>query len=141
MFSIDNGQSFEEINNNISFTFEELYRDCDDYIYGTTNKRLVRSMVSTVTSVNTISQVHSLSIIINPNPVGETISVYIESVKNLSSTALVGIYNPTGQLVEEYNLSLNNNCLTLNISHLKNGLYILNLRIHDQIHTQKFLKL
>ena len=141
MFSIDNGQSFEEINNNIPYTFEELYRDCDDYIYGTTNKRLVRSMESTVTSVNTISQEHSVSILINPNPVDNELIVTLNNNVEEDSNIEVYIYDINAEVHFVNKFYLKEDQFSFDVSNLSPCVYVLQIGIGKHVLRQKFMKL
>ena len=82
-------------------------------------------------------QLLDTTIKVYPNPVTENLSI---DLKDTGGEAKVTIYTMTGQLVKSKKLKAQNN--SLNISQLKNGLYLVNLIFtdHKTIKTFKIIK-
>ena len=82
-------------------------------------------------------QLLDTTIKVYPNPVTENLSI---DLKDTGGEAKVTIYTMTGQLVKSKKLKAQNN--SLNISQLKNGLYLVSLIFtdHKTIKTFKIIK-
>jgi len=82
-------------------------------------------------------QLLSTAIKVYPNPVADNLSIDLNGV---SGNAKVTIYSSTGQLLKTEKLNTQNN--TININHLQNGLYLVNLHFSDYktVKTFKIIK-
>ena len=129
------GNSVSNINHKIAFTVGEP-------IIGTIQNNTVinQGFLAAASSSTTLAvdeQLLSTTIKVYPNPVTEKLSIDLNGV---SGDAKVMIYSNTGQLLKTDKLNAQNN--TINVDHLQNGLYLVNLHFSDYktIKTFKIIK-
>ncbi len=129
------GNTVSNANHKITFTIGEP-------LIGTIQNSTVISQgflaaVSSSTTLAIDEQLLNTAIKVYPNPVTEKLSI---DLNNVSGDAKVMIYSSTGQLLKTEKLNTQNN--SINISHLQNGLYLVNLHFSDYktIKTFKIIK-
>jgi len=129
------GNSVSNANHKITFTIGEP-------IIGTIQNNTVinQGFLAAASSSSTLAvdeQLLSTAIKVYPNPVTEKLSIDLNDV---SGDAKVMIYSNTGQLLKTEKLNAQNN--TINVNHLQNGLYLVNLHFSDYktIKTFKIIK-
>ena len=80
-----------------------------------------------------------ISIYPNPSNSQITIDYYLE----VETDSEVEIYDATGKLIAQHNLenqNSGNQSVTINISHLADGLYLCNLKVGDQVISKRIIK-
>jgi hypothetical protein len=129
------GNSVSNANHKITFTIGEP-------LIGTIQSSIIinQGFLAAASSSTTLAvdeQLLSTAIKVYPNPVTEKLSIDLNGV---SGDAKVMIYSSTGQLLKTEKLNAQNN--TINISHLQNGLYLVNLHFLDYktVKTFKIIK-
>jgi len=129
------GNTVNNANHKITFTIGES-------IIGTIQNNTVinQGFLAGAASGSTLAvdeQLLSTAIKVYPNPVTEKLSIDLNDV---SGDAKVMIYSNTGQLLKTEKLNAQNN--TINVNHLQNGLYLVNLHFSDYktIKTFKIIK-
>lgn len=78
--------------------------------------------------------IETTNIKVYPNPVKETLYIYTE---NSVIVRAISIYNSIGQLVQK---TVNPSSLSINVSTLKQGVYLINISIENEITSVKFIK-
>ncbi len=129
------GNSVSNANHKITFTIGEP-------ITGTIQNNTVISQgflaaASSGIVLTVDEQLLSTAIKVYPNPVSENLQIDFTDVRG---EAKLMLYSMAGQLLKTEKLNTQNN--TINISHLQNGLYLVNLHFTDYktIRTFKILK-
>jgi len=129
------GETVSNANHMLTFTIGEP-------IIGTIQNNTVinQGFLAAASSSTTLAvdeQLLSTTIKVYPNPVTEKLSIDLNGV---SGDAKVMIYSNTGQLLKTDKLNAQNN--TINVDHLQNGLYLVNLHFSDYktIKTFKIIK-
>ena len=142
VYSQDDGQTFEFVEDDELPTnhLYNLHIDNENYIYGTNPKFIVKSIKPTTTGINTPNETIKKKIQIHPNPVGDMLNAYVDASHINNSTAIVNIYDVSGQLQYKSTTALTNNQLKTNTTHLTSGIYVLKIYVDNQIFTQKFIK-
>lgn len=118
------GNSVNNTNHKITFTIGEP-------IIGTIQNNTVinQGFLAAASSSTTLAvdeQLLSTAIKVYPNPVSENLQIDFTDV---TGEAKLMLYSITGQLVKTEKLNAQNN--TINVSHLQNGLYLVNLHFSD----------
>jgi len=129
------GETVSNANHSLTFTIGEP-------VIGKVENDIIinQGFLASVASGSTLTvdeQLLSTAIKVYPNPVTEKLSIDLNDV---SGETKVVIYNGTGQLIKTEKLSTQNN--NINLSHLQNGLYLVNLHFsdYDTIKTFKIIK-
>ncbi len=129
------GETVSNANHTLTFTIGEP-------IIGTIQNNTVISQgflaaASSSTTLAVDEQLLSTAIKVYPNPVSENLKI---DFKDVSGEAKLMLYSMAGQLLKTEKLNAQNN--TINISHLQNGLYLINLHFSDYktIKTFKIIK-
>ena len=125
------GNTFETSSNKLTFTIGEP-------IIGVISNTVTISQgfLATASSGVTLSEEDVTlkeAIKLYPNPVTENLSI---NLKNTSGTVILNIYSISGKLVLK--ASLNGSKNLLNLSHLSNGTYLVNLEFTDYKNTKTF---
>lgn len=96
--------------------------------------RLVRNAGST-TGINQIENKSQLNIY--PNPSQDFLTINLN--KTIAANAEITIYSFTGELVYAENIDFLDN-VNINVSNIVKGIYLLKIKINDDVLTKKFIK-
>ena len=96
--------------------------------------RLVRNAGST-TGINQIENKSQLNIY--PNPSKDFLTINLN--KTIAANAEITIYSFTGELVYAENIDFLDN-VNINVSNIVKGIYLLKIKINDDVLTKKFIK-
>ncbi len=125
-YSLDNGESFENITDELSNYKSILHFDNQDYLYAAHNTSLVRSINSTITSIDE-NQPLTQSVFIYPNPCNGYLFIEIYNNLMIENKYSVHIYDLTGKIVSSNKVLPINNQFAIDISHLNNGMYVIEI--------------
>ncbi len=135
-------QVFTTAGNTISNTNHKITFTIGEPIIGKVQNSTVinQGFLAAASSSTTLAideQLLSTAIKVYPNPVSENLKI---DFKDVSGEAKLMLYSMTSQLLKTEKLNAQNN--TINISHLQNGLYLINLHFSDYktIKTFKIIK-
>lgn len=122
LFSLNNGESFDFIEDNHSFVKQILYMDQDDYIYAAVQQFLFRSAVSTIVGNSEIKYTDHLKIY----PIPANKYFYIDFPKDLMQNGdfVINIYNLFGYTVYSQIHSNSRDKFKFATLNYKNGVYL-----------------
>jgi photosystem II stability/assembly factor-like uncharacterized protein len=84
------------------------------------------------------NKLQNSNINIYPNPTDGIL--YIQSINSNNKFVKIRLTNVSGQFVDIGNIDTNNQVIQLNLSDLKSGIYILEIKYQDKVETMKILK-
>jgi len=108
--------------------------DCNGKKYLTTFSSYIH--INTMASV--VYQSDDTGISLYPNPANELININTTSL--IGAKTLIQIYNISGQLVIEKELSGYTNIVSLNVKSLTSGMYFVKVNNNNKVFTSKFIK-
>ena len=89
-------------------------------------------------------QIYAESVVIFPNPANDLITVEMRYVTSLQDDVCIQIYDISGRMVQtqfiESQRNANENELTIDISHLQSGIYIIKIYNNDMVWQNKLIK-
>jgi hypothetical protein len=143
MRSLDNGQTFEFVNDGLSGATGIMSIDNQGYIYLASaygSNKLARSINPTITAIHTeqlISQNSSIKIF--TNPVSDILDVQFYTSENVNQIA-INLYEVSGKKITKNKVNLIENHLKIEVSHLQPGIYFIEvLNVKERL-TSKFIK-
>jgi hypothetical protein len=99
VYSYDDGQTFEQIEDELSATIEFLYIGSDGHIYGIRFNRLIKSIYPIITGTNeNYNKGMNELVKAYPNPFNETTQIWFK-LENESSV-MINIYDYTGKRIK-----------------------------------------
>lgn len=135
-------QVFTPAGNTVSNTNHKITFTIGEPLIGTIQNNITinQGFLAAASSSTTLAvdeQLLSTAIKVYPNPVSEKLSIHLNDI---SGEAKLMLYSMTGQLLKTEKLNAQKN--TINISHLQNGFYLVNLYFSDYktIKTFKIIK-
>ena len=107
---------------------------------GTCTDTLTQSITTGTTGINDVSG-GLTGFLLFPNPVKEQLTLNINTGKQLNG-CMLSIHNVLGQAVSAQSIDLNNgaNTVTMDVSSLSAGIYLLNLQSGKETVTRRFVK-
>lgn len=108
----------------------------------TTSNQNLRLASNNINNSNTSDlKVNSVELTISPNPASEVIELTLSSLINMYSTD-VAIINEKGEntLIDKIDVLEGENKLTINVSNLKAGVYLIKASNKENLFTKKFIK-
>lgn len=141
--SLDNGQTFEYVNEGFSGTTGRMSIDSQGFIYLASiysSNRLAKSIDPTITGIETEPVTrYSYNIKVFPNPAYERLTIIFKEIINHNNTDII-IFNTLGIEVKQVPVSQNVKETFVDTSNLEAGLYFVVMNIEgNEVATGKFL--
>lgn len=136
--SSNNGQTFEHINDELSNYLEFLHIGHNGFLYGIRNDRLVKS-IDPITGVRE-SHANGLIVKVYPNPARAFLKVEVESEAMQGAPYEIYIYDIFGRVMLKNEKYFKTDCLSIDISHLTAGYYLVEIRQNGKIYKSSFVK-
>jgi hypothetical protein len=137
VLSVDNGLTFNYIEDELSANIEFLHIASDGHLYGTRFNRIVKS-IDPITGVGA-SYTNGITSKAYPSPA--SFYLYIEIPEPRPSTIYeLHIYDMFGKIVYENKACLNANPFYIDVSLLTAGYYLVEIRQNNKIYKSSFVK-
>lgn len=141
VYSLDNGLSFNQIEDNLSTTIEFLHIGSNGYLYGIRFNRIVKSIDPIITGTSNLYYNRKTDLVITyPNPTYNILKVYLSSKSITDNFCKVYIYDVYGKVVYKNEDNFNSNCFSMDVSLFAAGYYLVVIRQNDKIYKSSFVK-
>ena len=142
--SLDNGYSFDFVNNGLIGPIGKLEKDSQDYIYALSDapsNRIFRTIDPTYVSIiNHPYPIDNREVIIQPNPVKEVLHAEITLPKKYNGQCKLVIADLAGRIIIGKSAEVRDNNLEFNVGSIKPGIYILKIDFENNYYETKFIK-
>jgi len=138
VYSLDNGLTFNRIEDDLSTTIEFLHIGSNGYLYGIRFNRIVKS----IDPITEVGERHDIGKIVNtyPNPASTCLNVKINQNPWQDTSYEVHIYDITGKVVYKNEGYSNTDKFTMDVSLLTTGYYLVEIVQNNKIYKSSFVK-
>ncbi len=139
--SLDNGQTFELINEGLSSGLKDnIVLDNEGFLYVTSLVTLDKSINTTVSIPETKSNSTNISWKIYPNPVKDVLIIEHNSYTNYSGLIKINIFNITGKQFISKKIQSSNEIIQIDVNILPAGIYIVEVSQNERKSYLKIIK-
>lgn len=138
VYSLDNGITFRRIEDELSSYLEYLHIGYNGYLYGTNQDKLVKS----IDPITGVGGNYVKGIIGNayPNPASTCLFVEVEPNSRLDDLYDIYIFDILGKIVYKNEKHFITDYISIDVSQLITGFYMLSIRQNDKIYKSSFVK-
>jgi photosystem II stability/assembly factor-like uncharacterized protein len=138
VYSLDNGLTFNQIEDELSRYIEYLHISHNWFLYGTNQDKLVRSIDPITKVVETYESEKTVSTY--PNPTNNFLTVKVEQKHWQNNPYEVHVYSITGKVVYKNKGRFESDHFLMNVSLLTSGYYLIEIKQRDYIYKSSFVK-